>query len=114
MIIMANTLINAINNVRHVTPEEIMKDNIITFTNCRTYHTGLYKPNTLAIENNQRLISIVYYDRKNAIEKMYLYAIATDEQGNRYDVYREDHDDFIGYLAFPQEPEKLRGYYPWQ
>lgn len=113
MIIMASTLINAINNVRHITPEEIEKDNIVTFTNCRTYNTGLYKPNTLAIENNQRLISIVYYDRKNVIDKMRLYAIATDEKGNKYDVYTEEHENFTGYLAFPQDPEKIKGLYPW-
>lgn len=112
MIISVQTLANAINEKRYIKPEEIAKDNNIKlYNNCKVYHTGLYKPHTIEIDNNIR-ISIVYYSKDNIQGK--LIAIAADNNNNQYDIYKTVNVyGNTGYLAFPVNPEKIKGFYPW-
>ena len=82
-----------------------------TYTNCKTMHTGLYKPHTIYI--NSSGISIVYYDKDNKKEKE-LIAIAIDNNGNKYEIYKTVNVyRNTGYLAFPVNPEQIKGFYPY-
>ena len=82
------------------------------YTDCRTYHTGLYKPHTIQLENGFT-VSIVYYDKTGHTNNMKHFAIATDSNGNNYDIFSEKKPHYTGYLAFPQDPDKINGFYPW-
>lgn len=84
---------------------------MINYPNCATYHSGLHKPNTIYI--NGRGISIIYGDKENYIKNMDFYATASDHCGNIYDIYTEDCKTYIGILAFPRDPDKIKGFYPW-
>ena len=79
---------------------------MLYYDNCTVYHTGISKPHTLQIEN--RLISIVYYPVEYT-ENPVLYAECTDKQGNKYKVYSYEHTTWTGWLAFPNEPDKISG-----
>lgn len=82
------------------------------YTDCQTYHTGLYKPHTIQLADNIR-VPIVYYDESNVKEKT-LVAIATDTANNKYNVYKTvTAYGNIGYLAFPVDPDKIKGFFPW-
>lgn len=81
------------------------------FVNCKTAHTGLYKPHTIYIDNNIG-ISIVYYSKNNINGKKI--AIAIDKNNNSYEIFETlTVYGNIGYLAFPVHPEKINGFYPW-
>lgn len=73
-----------------------------TFTNCRTYHTGISKPHTIDLFG--RLTSIEYgdclqyYTREKGLKK---YAIATDSNGNRYTVYARKFPLYV--IAIPEK-----------
>lgn len=52
----------------------------------RIYKTGLEKPHTIELENGKR-ISIVYYDEKLIPCDLEHTAIATDDNGTRYNLF---------------------------
>lgn len=82
------------------------------YINCRTFKTGIYKPNTIVI--NDRLVSIIYTDKTPYInDGMKHTAIATDREGNIYNIYTQEHKNYIGMLAFPEKPDNIPGLYSW-
>lgn len=81
------------------------------YKDCKTVHTGLCKPHTIYISSFG--ISIVYYERD---AKLYndLVAIAIDTNNNKYEIYKTiTVYGSIGFLAFPVEPNKIKGFYPY-
>lgn len=80
---------------------------MLYFGNCETFKTGLYKPHTIRIDSVY--VSIIYTDKQNYIQNMNLYAIATDTRENKYEIYKSK----TGTLAFPVNPEKISGFFPW-
>ena len=81
------------------------------FSECRTEHTGLYKPHTIYLDCMKTSIS--YLDKKNYVA-MQLIAIATDKSGNEYEIYRKQSIyGSIGFLAFPKNPDNIPGLYPY-
>ena len=80
-----------------------------TYTNCKTYKTGLYKPHTI---NAGILISIIYSQRDKILYD--LVAIAFDEDNNKYEIYKtQTIYGSVGFLAFPLKPDNIPGFYPW-
>lgn len=81
------------------------------YTNCKTVKTGLYKPHTLYIGSFS--VSIVYWKRDNRIINE-LCCIAFDCDNNKYEIYKtQSIYGSIGFLAFPVNPEKIKGFFPW-
>ena len=113
MYITVKELAQKINNFERFKPEELKQEQsgkIPTYTNCKTVNTGLYKPHTIYISSG---ISIVYYERN---KKLYndLVAVAIDTNNNRYEIYKTNTVyGSIGFLAFPVEPDKIKGFYPY-
>ena len=82
------------------------------FIDCKTARTGLYKPHTIYLSGSFG-VSIVYYARDKKMHNKKV-AIATDINGNIYEVYEtKSIYGNIGFLAFPKDPKKIRGFYPW-
>ena len=77
------------------------------YTDCGTRRTGLYKPHTIKVD--LMYISIIYGDKDYYIKDMRKFAIATDKNGNKYELYYSQK----GCLAFPVNPDKITGFYPW-
>lgn len=83
-----------------------------TYTDCRTAHTGLYKPHTVYLGTCYP-VSIVYWN-KNNLPFLDMVAIAIDEKENVYEIYKtQTIYGSIGFLAFPKDPEKINGIYPY-
>lgn len=81
-----------------------------TYTDCKTVKTGIYKPHTIYICGSYA-ISIVYWKPELHYEEI---AIAIDINGNKYKICKtQSIYGSIGFLAFPLEPEKIPGFYPW-
>ena len=81
------------------------------YTNCKTKHTGLYKPHTIYLDSFG--VSIVYYSKRN-LQTNNLVAIAFDCSKNKYEIYKtQSIYGNIGFLAFPVNPEKINGIYPY-
>lgn len=83
---------------------------MLYFGNCETSKTGLYKPHTIRILSNY--VSIIYTNKQNYITNKELYAIAKDRNENKYEIYINSSGKG-GRLAFPINPEKISGFYPW-
>ena len=82
------------------------------YTDCKTAHTGIYKPNTICLDNSYA-VSIVYWDINN-LHRKNLCAIAIDTDGNRYQIHRtENIYGSIGFLAFPENAKKIKGLDPY-
>ena len=83
-----------------------------TYKNCKTAHTGLYKPHTIYL-NDSYGIYIVYWKRDPKTIND-IVSIAYDVSGNKYDIYRtKTIYGSIGFLAFPADPDKVKGFYPY-
>ena len=68
---------------------------------CRTYRTGISAPHTIDIEG--RLTSIVARATLPYYSHMTQYATATDNAGNRYDVYAKNFPEMV--IAVKEERE---------
>ena len=114
MYITVKELAQKINSLERFKPEELKQEQnkkaIPTYINCKTVNTGLYKPHTIYISSG---ISIVYYERDKRLYND-LVAIAIDTNNNKYEIYKtKTVYGLIGFLAFPVEPDKIKGFYPY-